>query len=151
MDRKEFLSKLGGGAVFALTYACLGGCTKMDNPAPPVDINTSAPPEDIDFFLDLTLPQNAPLLSNGGYVIVNNNTVVAMDELGNYIAATRLCSHEPFKEVIWSTTSNEWLCTEHGATFDKLGSGTTTYNSNGASGLTIYNTYLNGTMLHIYE
>ena len=147
VNRKDFLKTIGAGAAFALTYACLGGCTKMDNPLPPDGIT----PGVVDFNLDLTAPENSPLLSNGGYVIVDNNTVVAKDELGNYIAATRLCSHEPYKQVVWDTITNQWLCTEHGATFDKTGAGTETYNNNGINGLTIYQTELTGTTLHVFS
>ena len=152
INRKEFLTKIGAGAAFALTYACLGGCTKMDNPPPPFGGSNSSS-GGVDFTLDLTAPENADLANNGGYIIHDNSVVVAKDETGNYIAATRTCSHESFKEVVWSTDTNEWLCMEHGATYDKSGNGTTTYGNNyGANGLTIYKTeLLSPTQLHVFQ
>lgn len=146
MSRKEFVKKVGGAAAFGLLATCLGGCTKMDNPDSPVPRPLE---REVDFTLDLTAPENASLLVNGGYVIVNNTYVVAKDETGNYIAATRLCSHNPEKQIYWDTSFNEWTCAQHYATFDKNGNGTTTINNFGANGLTIYNTELTGNLLRI--
>ncbi len=147
IDRKEFIKKVGGATAFAFLFACTGGCTKMDNPPVP-----HLPNGVIDFTIDLSLPENSALQMNGGYVIVNNNYVVAKDENGQYIAATRSCSHEPYKEVVWYESTNEWVCMEHGASFDKSGNGTTTNGNNyGEKGLTIYSTELiSPELLRIY-
>ena len=155
MDRKEFITKLGAGAAFALTYSCLGGCVKMDNPAPPVDKNSligdDQGDENVDFTLDLTEPQNAPLLNNGGYVIVSNRYVVARTNTGDYVAATRICSDQQLKGIVWSPAINQWLCVEHNATFHESGSGTTVYNNLGKKGIRVYNTSLNGNLLHVFS
>ncbi len=140
MKRNEFLKKLGGGAAFALTAACLGGCA-TENISPDQPNNNAQ----IDFTLDLNDSKNAGLANNGGYVIVNNQVVVAKTTTGEYVAATRTCSHEPRKEVI--LRNGEWYCTAHGARFRIDGTG---LNSNGRNGLTIYKTQLTGSMLRVY-
>lgn len=141
MNRKNFLKTLGGGAAFALTAACLGGCA-TENIAPDTP---GAVAGAIDFTLDLTTASNARLSNNGGYVIVNNQVVVAKTTNGEYVAATRTCSHDPRKEVI--LRNGEWYCTAHGARFRLNGQG---LNGNGRNGLTIYNTELTGNMLRVF-
>jgi len=140
MNRKDFLKKLGGGAAFALTATCLGGCA-VENINPDQPGNTAT----IDFTLDLNAAVNSNLSNNGGYVIVNNQVVVARTTGGEYVAATRTCSHDPRKEVIMR--NGEWYCTAHGARFRLDGTG---LNGNGRNGLTIYNTQLDGSMLRVF-
>lgn len=140
MNRKHFLKKLSGGAAFALTAACLGGCA-VENIAP--DQQAASGP--VDFTLDLNAAVNSNLSNNGGYVIVNNQVVVARTTAGEYVAATRTCSHDPRKEVI--LRNGEWYCTAHGARFRLDGGG---LNGNGRNGLTIYNTQLTDNMLRIF-
>jgi len=140
MNRKDFLMKLSGGAAFALTATCLGGCA-VENINPDQPGNTAT----IDFTLDLNAAVNSNLSNNGGYVIVNNQVVVARTTGGEYVAATRTCSHDPRKEVIMR--NGEWYCTAHGARFRLDGTG---LNGNGRNGLTIYNTQLDGNMLRVF-
>lgn len=140
MNRKEFLKRLGGGAAFALTATCLGGCA-VENIAPDVPGASNA----VDFTLDLTQASNSNLMNNGGYVVVNNQVVVARTTNGEYVAATRTCSHEPRKQII--LRNGEWYCTAHSARFSLNGNG---LNRNGSRGLTIYNTELNGNMLRVF-
>ncbi|GAB4251770.1 MAG: hypothetical protein Kow0079_06010 [Vicingaceae bacterium] len=154
MDRKEFLSKLSKGAVFSLAYTCLCGCVKMENPAPPTDrkaVTNNQPEENVDFTIDLTEPQYAPLQNNGGFVIIDNKYVVAKNNIGEYVAATRVCSDQYLNGIVWQSDINQWRCVEHNATFDQNGNGTTVYNNLGYKGLTIYNTSLNGNLLRIYS
>ncbi len=151
MDRKEFIQKVGIGAAVALTIGCCGACTKMANPDPPVDSIDEPEPEPVDFTLDLTEPSNAALQNNGGYVIIDNKHVVGRDNSGQYWACTRLCSDQNLYGIVWGATENEWVCTEHNATFDTLGNGTTTYNNLGVKGIRTYNTQLNGNLLHVYS
>ena len=142
MERSDFLKKLGVGAAFALTATCLGGCA-VENVTPDAPGTTGA--GGIDFTLDLNAAANANLGQNGGYVIVNNSVVVARDNNGNYVAATRTCSHEPRQAV--RLRNNEWYCGVHGARFGLDGSG---LNSSGRNGLRIYKTQLDGTSLRVY-
>jgi len=137
MKRIEFLTTLGGAAAFAMTFSCLGGCSKSD------DSVTENPTSELPFSIDLTDPSSSPLANNGGYIIINN-TVVARDLSGNYAAATNLCSHEQKRKVIFQ--NNEYFCTEHGARFSLSGNG---LNSDGSAGLTIFQTTLEGNILTI--
>ena len=169
MDRKDFLKKVGAGAAFTIVYGCLGGCTKMDNPPAPVDslsgeinlTNTSSANCSVDFTIDVTNPLYSNLSTLGGFVIINNQFVVARANNGDYVAATRLCTHQAFNKIEYWSQYNEWVCTEHGAAFDLtsgLGSSTSTelppnnvdptYND---VGLTVYKTSLNGNMLRVYN
>lgn len=132
MNRKEFLGKLGLGAAFVLTTACLGSCGSN------VDLTS------VDFTLDLTDSANSALANNGGYII-KDKVVVAKNNDGNYVAATQLCSHEDKYEIILK--NNEWFCTAHDARFGLDGSG---LNSKGDKNLTIYNTSLDGNTLRVF-
>ena len=136
MNRKEFLSKLGIGAAFALTTTCLGGCAKN---------NDLQPLGDVDFTIDLADTANSKLLDNGGYII-QNRVVIAKNNDGEYVAATEQCSHEGTYAMI--LRNNEWYCTDHGARFDLNGTG---LNKDGEKGLTIYKTSLNGTVLRVFS
>lgn len=138
MDRKEFLSKISLGAAFVLTVGCFGGCGETDG-------DSITPAGDVNFELDLNDPNNAALLQNGGY-IVRNNVVVAKDDSGRFVAATVICSHDGRKEVILK--NNEWFCTAHDARFRLNGQG---LNDKGKKNLTIYNTELQGSTLHIFS
>lgn len=136
MNRKEFLSKIGIGAAFALTSTCLGGCYKD---------NGISPAANVDFTLDLTQSNNSNLLQNGGYLI-KDRVVVAKNEAGEYVAATQLCSHDDKYKVVFR--DNEWFCTDHDARFDLNGNG---LNNKGSRGLTIYQTELIGDTLRVFS
>jgi|GEM_PF-2110012 len=154
MDRKEFITKLGAGATLALVSTCVCGCVKMDDPAAPIDesrVNLiSIDENNVDFTLDLTKPVNNPLQTSGGFVIVDNKCVVARTNAGTYVAATRTCSDQYLKGIVWSKSLNQWHCIEHDATFAENGSGTTVFNNLGNKGIRVYNTQLNGNLLRVY-
>jgi nitrite reductase/ring-hydroxylating ferredoxin subunit len=137
MKRNEFLKTLGGAAAVVVTFSCLGGCSKSDMPSN-TDVTSGLP-----FTVDLSASSSSALMNNGGY-IVKNNTVVAKDLNGNYVAATNLCSHEQKRKVIFR--NGEYYCTEHGARFNLSGNG---LNSDGSGGLTIFKTSLEGTILTV--
>lgn len=127
MDRKEFLSKLGIGAAFVLTTSCLGSCTRDKR-----EINN------VDLTIDLNAPENSDVLVAGGYIIVDG-VVIAQTLNGDYIAASRTCSHDQLNEILYDASNNEWLCSAHSARFTLDGDG---LNANGAGGLAIYQTEL---------
>ncbi len=138
MNRKDFLKNLGisGAAIFA-TY-CAGGLTSCTS-------DSNNPSTVADFSLDLTLPANKSLNTNGGYVIANN-VVVARTNTGAYVAVTKICSHEGEPNITFDGANNRFSCSSHGALFDTQGKGT---NANGSKGLKTYQTILTGTMLRI--
>ena len=155
MDRKEFITKLGAGAAMAVATTCLCGCVKMEDPAAPVDTSLlnliKIDENNFDFTLDLTTAANAPLQFEGGYVIIDNKCVVARTATGSFIAATRRCSDQNLKGIVWSGSLNQWHCVEHDATFDEGGTGTTIFNNLGNNGIAVYNTVLNGNLLRVYS
>ncbi len=136
MNRKEFLEQLGLGAAFVLTTACLGGCAKED----------FRPTEPIDLTLDLTLLEYEALQQNGGFVVIDNAVVVARTLAGDYVAATRMCSHEGRLQI--TLRDDEWYCTAHGARYMLDGGG---LNNNGSNGLTTYQTSLSGDVLRVFS
>ncbi|MCP9235913.1 Rieske 2Fe-2S domain-containing protein [Lewinella sp. JB7] len=139
MNRKDFLNNLGIGAAFALTVTCLGSCSKEDKAFVPTS------PTGVDFTLDLDATENAPLATNGGYV-VRNAIVVARTLDGNYVAATQQCSHEGNFAI--QLRNDEWYCTVHGARFTLAGGG---LNQFGSNGLTTYKTAVSGTELRVFS
>ncbi len=136
MDRREFFTKIGTGAAVALVTTCLGSCSNSNTPSGPVD-----------FSLDLSSTQFAPLLTKGNYIVMNQ-CVVAHGIDDKYYAATVICSHEGESRVTYSKGSNEYYCTAHGARYSLSGSG---LNSNGSKGLTIYATELSGMTLRVHS
>lgn len=115
MDRKEFLSALGYSSGALFFASCLGGCTKSDNPA---DAANPAQPV-VDFTLDLTRAENAPLLSNGGYVYANG-VIVAKTVSGTFIAVAQACTHQG-TSVQYQSSNNGFYCPNHGANFSATG------------------------------
>lgn len=136
MDRKEFLSKLGVGAAFALTVPCIVGCTKDE---------VSEPARDVDFTVDLNEFES---LRTPGNFIIENEVVVANNLDGNYIAATLTCSHEGLRQMKYDKFADNWQCTAHGARYTQGGEG---LNANGAGGLTTYNVTQDGDILRIFS
>lgn len=133
MTRKEFLNQVGVGAALVMTGMCFQQCSK-DNLGP------------VDLSIDLNDSANANLLQDGGYIIVEE-VVVARTSSGDYVAATQMCSHEGFKQVYFNN-DDEFQCSRHGARYDLEGEG---LNANGAGGLTIYQTELNGDILRVFS
>ena len=137
MDRKEFISKLGIGAAFALTCPCIIGCSKdtLDDDETP----------SVDFTVDLN---EFDVLRTPGSFIIQNEVVVANNLDGNFIAATIKCSHEGLRQIQYDRLADHWECTAHGARFTQEGEG---LNANGANGLTTYNVSQDGDTLRIFS
>jgi cytochrome b6-f complex iron-sulfur subunit len=136
MDRKEFLSKLGIGAAFALTASCLGGCTRDV-----VELSN------VSLELDLQAPENAELLNFGGFLVIEG-IVVARTIDGTYVAATNTCSHEQLTEITYDKNANEWLCTAHAARFQLDGTG---LNANASKDLQVFGTSLTDKKLSVFS
>ena len=140
MYRKEFLSKLSMGAAFALTVGCFGSCKKEEDQTQATLVDDS-----VDFTIDITDPTNGNLLNNGGFIF-NGSVIVAKDVNGNYVAATKVCSHENLPDIVFR--NNEWFCPAHDARFNINGQG---QNDKGKRNLLVYNTELNGDLLRVYS
>nr|WP_299384575.1 Rieske (2Fe-2S) protein [Allomuricauda sp.] len=151
MERKEFLRSLGAGAAFALSFPCLNGCsTDSEN------FEQFPEPEGVDFTVDLTSTEAAPLANNGGFILVSSNPslgytdiVVARNLEGDLIAASQICSHQQTEEVRFlSEDGGIFRCSTHGSRFDQDG---TPLNSVTSNPLRVFNTELNGTELRVFE
>lgn len=135
MERRDFISKLGVGAAVALTFGCFHAYSQESNFTNSNRLTDDNPE---DFNVDLSEPSNASLLTNGGFIVVND-IVVARTKEGGYAAATVICSHKYNKKIRYVMKDNEWQCSAHGARFDVGGQG---LNKQGSRGLLVYNTEL---------
>jgi cytochrome b6-f complex iron-sulfur subunit len=138
MDRKEFLSIVGLGAAVVACGACFEGCTP--------DTQVTEPPANVDFTLDLTAPENAPLKTLGGY-IYNGSIIVARIASGAYVAASSICTHAG-GTVNYTLSINRFYCPNHGSTFATDGS---VANGPAGSPLKLYNTTLSGNSLRVFS
>ena len=137
MDRKEFLSMLGVGAAAAALNMCMQGCTKAPTTktAPTVDIK-----------IDLNLPANQSLNTNGGSIAASG-LVIARTNAGAFIAVSQACTHQG-TSVLYRPSNNEFVCPSHGSTFGPTGAvGLGPANVN----LKSYSTQLlTGNILHVW-
>lgn len=138
MDRKEFLSVFGMGAVAAVCTYCLGGCKQQDNPI--------IAPTNVDFTLDLTNPAYAALRSSGGY-LYNGGVIVAHTAAGTYVAVSQACTHQG-TTVVYDPTGNQFYCQAHGSTFATSGAVT---RGPAGSPLVAYKTTLTGNSLRVFS
>lgn len=149
MERKHFLRSLGAGAAFALTFPCLNGCSKSDEPG-----NIAEVPTGVDFTIDLNSAEGSKLQNNGSFIL-KNLVVVAKNLEGNFIAASQVCSHEAYDQVRFTANSGGiFFCDVHGSRFGQTG--TPLNNPQGgvnkpAEPLKIFQTELNGTLLRVFE
>lgn len=139
MTRKEFFSKVGYGAALVLIPSCIGGlassCESEGSP--------SAAPSNVDFTLDVS---SGALATNGGY-LVTKGLVVARTTSGDFLAVSASCTHEG-TTVNYQASSNSFVCPNHGARFNNIG---TVTQGPASSNLTKYNTQLTGTTLRIFS
>ena len=141
MERKTFLRSLGAGAAFALTFPCLQGCSKDSGGGEEV-------PTGVDFTIDLSGPDGADLASNGDFII-RNEVVVARNLQGNFVAASRICSHQQNAGVTFvDEQGGIFECYVHGSQFSQDGA---PLNGITQNPLKVFRTSLNGDLLRIYE
>lgn len=147
MERKEFLRTLGAGAAFAITFPCLGSCSK-DNE---IEGTIVTPPTNIDFTINLDSPEAAKLANNGGFIL-KNLVVVVKNLNGEFIAATQICSHEQYDQVRFvNQDGGIFYCDVHGSKFAQDGSPLNTILNSTSKSLKIYNTTLEGSLLRVFE
>jgi len=139
MTRKEFFAKVGYGAALVLVPSCIGGlassCEKEGSP--------TAAPTNVDFTLDVS---SGALSNNGGYLF-SHGLVVARTTSGDFLAVSASCTHEG-TSVNYQSSSNNFVCPNHGARFNNSG---TVIQGPASSNLTKYNTQLSGTTLRIFS
>jgi cytochrome b6-f complex iron-sulfur subunit len=140
MERKEFLSLLGLGSASVLAAVCMGGCSKQSA------TGGSTAPTNVDFTIDLSLPANANLAGDGGY-IYSNGIIVARTVGGAYVAVSQACTHEGVS-VQYVSSQDLFYCPSHGAKFSDSGS---VVSGPASSALKQYKTFLTGTSLRVYS
>lgn len=111
MDRKEFFKAIGVSSAGILMAGCLNSCKKEYQQIIPPDVN---------FTLDLSTPENAPLRFNGGY-IYKSGIIIARTSSGQIIAVAQACTHVG-TTVEFQSNNNQFYCPNHGATFTNTGS-----------------------------
>ncbi|MEH6760034.1 MAG: Rieske 2Fe-2S domain-containing protein [Maribacter arcticus] len=147
MERKKFLRTLGAGAAFAITFPCLGSCSK-DNE---IEGEIVTPPTNVDFTIDLTSSEAAKLANNGGFIL-KNLVVVVKNLEGEFVAATQICSHEQYDQVRFvNQDGGIFYCDVHGSRFSQNGTPLNEIPNSTSKALKIYNTSLEGSILRVYE
>ena len=115
MNRLEFLKQLGLSGSALLAFYCAGtlsSCSKSDDTTvTPIDAN--------GITVDLTSSTYASLTTVGAYAYVNN-ILVAHIKNGNYIALSKVCTHEG-TTVQYVASSDSIYCPGHGAQFTTSG------------------------------
>ena len=144
MERKEFLKTLGASAAFAMAFPCLHSCSN-DSGEELIQVPV---PTGVDFTIDLTSTEAAPLANNGGFIL-QNFVVIARNLEGELVAASQVCSHQQTEEVRFiSEDGGIFRCSTHGSRFSQTGTPLNTITDNP---LKIFNTELNGDILRIFE
>lgn len=147
MERKQFLKSLGAGAAFAITFPCLGSCSK-DNGE---DGNIVEEPTNVDFTIDLNSAEAANLSNNGGFIL-KNLVVVARNLEGEFVAASQVCSHQGYDEVRFVDQSGGiFYCDVHGSRFNQDGSNLNPGSGRATKPLKIFQIERNGDSLRIFE
>ena len=134
MKRGEFLRSLGLSTSTLMAFYCLGttmtACgSKDDDPNPDPDPNPGTGSGSgitgtttgtaINFTVDMTKsPYNE--LKTAGIGKVIGEVLVAKTTGGNYVALSKICTHEG-NPVQYRSSSNDVFCQTHGSTFSIAG------------------------------
>ena len=135
MERSKFLKVLGSGAVLACT-GCLASCSSKSDPTP----------TNVNFTLDLSLPENAALATVGGS-LSKSGVILARLSTTAFAAVSIACTHEG-TSVTYQTAQQNFFCPNHGSKFDKSG---TVLNGPASKALQKYNTELTGNSLRVFS
>jgi cytochrome b6-f complex iron-sulfur subunit len=148
MEREEFLSKLGIGALAACMGCSLLACgSKQSSPGPNVDTNAPGPPaagSGTVFSADLS---NS--LSNIGDSTTNNGVILVRIASGNmatsFTAVQVKCTHEG-AAINYNSNQAIFICPLHGSEFSQNGS---VILGPAASSLKKYTVTVNGNVLTV--
>jgi cytochrome b6-f complex iron-sulfur subunit len=138
MTRKEFIEQVGKSAAVLLLPVCISGlsaCKKKNEKKEEASKK--------DFTLDVS---SGPLASNGG-ALVHDGVIVARTLSGNFIAVDAACTHQG-TTINYVSSSNSFLCPNHGSKFDSGGNVT---QGPATTSLRSYNTTLSGNSLRVFE
>lgn len=150
MERKQFLRSLGAGAAFAIAFPCLHACSK-DEGLPGDDAGNIPVPTGVDFTIDLDSSEAGALGENGGFIF-KNSVIVVKNLEGNFVAASRVCSHQGYEEVQFlDRDGGIFYCGVHGSRFEQNGNPLNKVDKQPSKNLKIFNTELLGTVLRVFE
>jgi len=145
MNRNQFFTVMGVSAGTVLFAPFLASCSKSSTLS--TDPGTGS--GGVDFTLDLTLPANATLNTNGGY-LTKSGVIVARTSTGTYVAVAAVCTHQG-AALAFDNVNTRFRCTNpaagHGSVFSTTGS---VVNGPAVTALKMYNTTLTGTSLRVY-
>jgi len=141
MRRHEFLTALGVSAGTVIFAPFLTSCSKSS------DMDTTPPPGGgaLDFTLDLSLPANSALNTNGGSLL-KSGVIVARTSGGTYVAVASACTHQG-TTIEFNNTSTQFHCPNHGSNFAVSGA---VVNGPATTALKMYNITLTGTSLRVF-
>lgn len=140
IDRLEFLKKLGlsGASLMAVYCGVTMSSCKNEDATPAVLTGKTAT-------YDMGTSTFAKLLTKGGFHVDSANDIVLANTSDNgYVAVTLICTHQGNRNVLYST--NKFMCTIHGATFDNRGVATSSVTS---KALTTYKVTQTGNVLTV--
>lgn len=147
MERNEFLSTLGIGALGICMGSCLAACSKSDSAAPGGNNNppgTNNPPAGTTFTTDLSTS-----LTNIGDTKVSNGIILARIAAGNavssFTAVQVACTHEG-TSINYNNGQGVFVCPLHGSIFSKTG---TVVQGPAVSALKQYAISISGTTLTV--
>ncbi|MDB5263927.1 MAG: Rieske (2Fe-2S) iron-sulfur domain protein [Adhaeribacter sp.] len=148
MERKEFLSLLGGGAATLFAVGCLGSCSKSESEDPqPGNANPGTGGSvKKDFTLNLASTANN-LLKTPGNALISNGVIVAYTTDAAYVAVSSTCTHEG-GIIGYDASGKRFNCPNHGSNFNQSG---TVINGPATKALKQYKTTLTGDNLRVYE
>ena len=135
MDRKDFLQQLGVGIMLITTGSLLYTCKKED-----------PTPTSVDFTIDLNDPVNSDL-SIIGKSIYKNDVIITQVISGNYVAVSKICTHQQCMVEKYDSSGQKYTCLCHGSTFKANGE---VINGPATIKLKEYSTSLTGNMLRVF-
>ncbi len=146
MKRQQFFTTLGVSAATILFVPYLVSCSKSNS----VDSGAGpGPGGTVDFTLDLSLPVNTVLNTNGNSLI-NSGVIIARTSSATFLAVAAVCTHEG-SQIQFDSANNRFKCSNTGAGHGSVFSGSGSVVSGPApTSLRTYNTLLSGTMLRVY-
>ena len=143
MKRHEFFSTFGITAGMIFMAPVLSSCSKSSDNSPIGGSNSNSTP--VDFTLDLTLPANSVLNTNGGSLL-KDVVIIAKTSAGIFVAVASVCTHQG-STIGFESSANRFHCPNHGSNFGTDGS---VINGPALTALKKYNTALTGTSLRVF-
>lgn len=123
IDRKEFMRQVGLSFGAIMLMNCLQSCG--DGGEIP-DPNTTGGGTKVDFTININDATYSGLKTKGNFVVVKaQNVIIARvnDTNGTWIAVDSRCTHEQ-TTINYRSSSNDFLCPNHGSTFSSTGAAT---------------------------